>query len=115
MPHTITTKDGTTFAFQEYELAPLGPREVRIQVAFAAPKHGTEMHLIRGSPHDLKRWDPELRLFLPRPPDAPAPPPSERAIGNIVVGTIEAIGAAVTRFSVGERVFGYGPISEVCQ
>jgi len=115
MPHTIITKDGTTFAFHEYELPPLGPRDVRIQVTFAAPKHGTEAHLIRGSAHDLKRWDPELRMFLPRPPDMPVPPPSDRAIGNIVVGAVEAIGSAVTRFSIGERVFGYGPISEVCQ
>jgi len=115
MPHTIITKDGTTFAFHEYALPPLGPHDVRIQVAFAASKHGTEMHLIHGSPHDLKRWDPELRMFLRRAPDAPAPAPAERAIGNIVVGTVAATGSAVTRFSVGERVFGYGPISEVCQ
>jgi threonine dehydrogenase-like Zn-dependent dehydrogenase len=115
MPHTITTKDGTEFAFHEYDLPPLGPREIRIQVTLAAPKHGTETHLIRGSAHDLKRWDPDLRMFLPRPLDAPAPPPSEHAIGNIVVGIVGAIGAEVTRFNVGERVFGYGPISEVCQ
>jgi threonine dehydrogenase-like Zn-dependent dehydrogenase len=115
MPHTIVTKDGTEFAFHEYELPPLGPQEVQIQVTFAAPKHGTEAHLIRGSAHDLKRWDPDLRMFLPRPAAAPAPPPIERAIGNIVVGTVGAIGAAVTRFSVGERVFAYAPISEVCQ
>jgi hypothetical protein len=37
MPHTIITKDGTAFAFHKYELPPLGPREVRIQVTFAAP------------------------------------------------------------------------------
>jgi threonine dehydrogenase-like Zn-dependent dehydrogenase len=114
MPHMITTKDGTSFNIHEYELPPLGPQDVRIQVSFAAPKHGTEAHLIRGSAHDLKRWDADLRMFLPRPAEAPAPP-IERTIGNIVVGSVEAIGSAVTRFRVGERVFGYGPISEVCQ
>src|SRR5512141_2653576 len=99
MPQTIITKDGMEFAFHEYELPPLGPRDVRIQVTFAAPKHGTEAHLIRGSPHDLKRWDPELRMFLPRSPNAPMPPPREHTIGNIVVGSVTAAGAAVTRFS----------------
>jgi threonine dehydrogenase-like Zn-dependent dehydrogenase len=115
MPQTITTKDGMAFAFHAYELPPLGPHDLRIQVTFAAPKHGTEAHLIRGSAHDSKRWDADLRMFLPRPLDAPAPPPTERAIGNIVVGTVGAIGDAVTRFSVGERVFAYGPISEIYQ
>src|SRR5690349_16715997 len=103
MPRTIVTKDGNDFVFRAYDLPPLGPQDVRIQVALAAPKHGTEEHIIRGSAHDQKRWDPDLRMFLPRAADAPPPPPSERTIGNIVVGTVAAIGDAVTRFRVGER------------
>ena len=50
MPHTITTKDGTAFAFHEYELPPLGPREVRIQVTFAA------VAIAAGAVGDLMLW-----------------------------------------------------------
>jgi threonine dehydrogenase-like Zn-dependent dehydrogenase len=116
MPRMIVTKDGSSFFFREYELPPLGPRQVRVQVAFAAPKHGTEAHLITGSAHDVKRWDSELRMFLPRTKGEPAStPPAERSIGNIVVGTVQEVGAEVTQFVVGQRVFGYGPISEMAQ
>jgi threonine dehydrogenase-like Zn-dependent dehydrogenase len=118
MPRRIVTADGKSFAFREVTLPALGSSDVRVRVAFAAPKHGTESHILAGSAHDAKRWDSELRLFLPREPhaaDAAPEAPSERGIGNMVVGTVEAVGAAVTRYAVGDAVFGYGGIAEVVQ
>jgi len=114
MPRELVTRDGSSFWMREFELPGLGDRDVRIRVDFAAPKHGTETHIVRGSPFDRKRWDPELRLFLPKPDNAPAPPAMkpERGIGNMVVGTVTAAGAAVTAYSPGDRVFGYGPVRE---
>jgi len=113
MPREIVTQDGTSFRFREYELPPLGPRDVRIRVEFAAPKHGTEAHSIIGSVFNRKRWDPELRMFLPLSEDQkPTGPSAERSIGNIVVGTVRAVGSEVTRFAPGDRVFAYGPIRE---
>lgn len=111
MSREIVTVDGSRFRFREYELPPLGERDVRVRVTFAAPKHGTEVHAITGSVFARKRWDPELRLFLPRTP-AEAEPPTERPVGNMVVGEVIAVGAGVTRFAVGDRVYGYGPIRE---
>jgi threonine dehydrogenase-like Zn-dependent dehydrogenase len=110
------TKDGSSFFFREYDLPPLGAREVRLKVEFAAPKHGTESKVITDNAFARKRWDPELRMFLPRAEGEPIPePPAERNIGNIVVGTVLEVGAEVTQFKAGDRAFGYGPICEVHQ
>lgn len=112
MPQEIVTLDGSSFHFRPYALPALGPRDVRVKVEFAAPKHGTEAHAITGSPFDRKRWDAELRMFLPKEDDAPAPVKTERGIGNIVVGAVTALGADVARLNIGDRVYGYGPIRE---
>jgi threonine dehydrogenase-like Zn-dependent dehydrogenase len=115
MPREIVTLDGSSFRIGEYALAPLGPRDVRVKVEFAAPKHGTELHGLMGSPFAHKTWDGELRMFLPRAGDAPAPEKKERNIGNMIVGVVSDVGAGVTHFTIGDRVFGYGPIREVHQ
>src|SRR5438034_313055 len=110
MPREIITTDGATFQYRDYELATLGPDEVRFRVEFAAPKHGTEGHSLRGSVFDRKQWDAGLRMFLLR--EAPAEPARERRVGNMVVGTVVEVGSQAGRFRVGERVFGYGPLRE---
>jgi threonine dehydrogenase-like Zn-dependent dehydrogenase len=116
MPRRLVTQDATSFAFRNYELPLLNAHDIRVRVAFAAPKHGTESHVIGGSAFDRKKWDPDLRLFLPRPANEPVPGvPAERGIGNIVVGTVVETGSDVERFAVGDRVFGYGPVCEVHQ
>jgi threonine dehydrogenase-like Zn-dependent dehydrogenase len=98
---------------REYDLPPPGPRDVRVRVEFAAPKHGTESQIITGSAFDRKRWDKTLRIFLPRPEGDPPPAqPVERNIGNMVVGSVIAVGPEAARFAPGDRVFGYGPICE---
>jgi threonine dehydrogenase-like Zn-dependent dehydrogenase len=111
MPREIVTTDGSAFLFRDYTPAALRDTDVRVRVTFAAPKHGTEVHAITGSAFATKRWDPELRLFLPRDsaPDAPA----ERGIGNMLVGEVIEIGSGATHHSIGDRVYGYGPIREV--
>jgi threonine dehydrogenase-like Zn-dependent dehydrogenase len=115
MPREIVTLDGASFWIREYEPAPIGPGEVRVRVSFAAPKHGTESHVLQGSAFNTKQWDPTLRLFVPRPEGDPVPTPVERGIGNIIVGTVLAVGAEVHRFAPGDEVYGYGPIREVHQ
>jgi threonine dehydrogenase-like Zn-dependent dehydrogenase len=116
MPREIVTSDsGRSFHFRNYELPPLGPKDVRVHVQFAAPKHGTEVHNITGSAFDRKRWDKELRMFLPRSAaDAPTSL-AERSIGNMIVGVVSEVGADVSLHKSGDRVFGYGPIREVHQ
>lgn len=111
MPRAIVTSDGRNSCFREYTLPELQPNEVRVRVEFAALKHGTERQLLTGSAFDRKRWDPELRMFLPR--DEPRKPaPAERNVGNMVVGTVIDVGSSVRRWQIGAKVFGYGPIRE---
>lgn len=111
MPRAIVTYDGLSYAIREQSLPPLGPNDVRVRVTFAAPKHGTEKHAIEGSAFDRKRWDPDLRMFLPRT-EPPSAAETERGIGNMVVGTVQQVGPSVTRWKPGDRVFGYGPVRE---
>ena len=115
MHQEIVTTDGSAFHFRDFQLAELGTTSVRMRVTFAAPKHGTEMHSVTGSAFADKRWDAELRMFLPRDPAALQPAPAERAMGNMVVGVVEAAGAGASKFKLGERVFGYGPIRDLHQ
>ena len=117
MPNRVVTVDGKSYRIVPYELPPLGAKEARIQVEFAAPKHGTEGHALAGSAFNRKRWDSELRLFLPFPEATPSeeatPAPTERGVGNIVVGTIIEVGPDMTRWKIGDQVFGYGQIREI--
>ncbi|MDX1932154.1 MAG: zinc-binding alcohol dehydrogenase [Capsulimonadales bacterium] len=116
MPRRIVTVDGKTFRIADYDLKPLEAGEIRVTLTFAAPKHGTELHSLGGSVFDRKRWDGELRMFLPKPDDAPPPAaPAERGIGNMVVGTVSEVGPEVTRWQVGDSVFGYGQVREIVQ
>ena len=109
MPLEVVSTDGRTFRYREYVLPELGPNDVRVRVEFAAPKHGTELHSLTGSPQHRKQWDEELRLYLPRAEPLPL---TERPVGNVVVGVVSEAGSEVASYSAGDRVFGYGPIRE---
>ena len=109
MPLEIVSTDGRSFRYRDFVLPELGPRDVRVRVEFAAPKHGTELHSLTGNPHHRKRWDEKLRIYLPLPEPLPL---TERPVGNMVVGSVTGVGSEVTRFSPGDRVFGYGSIRE---
>jgi threonine dehydrogenase-like Zn-dependent dehydrogenase len=117
MPRRIVAlgEGAGSFGIVEYESAPLGPRDVRVRVEFGAPKHGTENHVLAGGVVG-KKWDPELRMFLPYAEGEERPaPPAQRGVGNMVVGTVVEAGAEASRFAPGERVFGYGALNEVVQ
>lgn len=113
MPQEIVTVDGTSYSLRHYDLGSLAPDRVRIRVEFAAPKHGTELHVFTGCPLEQKRWDGELRLFVRSEAAAVQAGRPIRPVGNTVVGLVEAVGAQVTKVKPGERVFAYGPIREV--
>ncbi len=72
-----------------------GEAEVLVRVRAAGLDRGTE-HLMTGKPYAMR-----LGFGLRRPRN-PVP-------GRDVAGTVVAVGAAVTRFSVGDEVYGIAP------
>ena len=107
MPRALMAVAPRTTELVEYDDPPLGDRDVRIRSEFAAPKHGTESHAYLDDQRRLaRRFHPEYRIFVPAEGEAVTPFP--RRLGNMTVGTVTETGAAVTRFKVGDRVYGHG-------
>jgi NADPH:quinone reductase-like Zn-dependent oxidoreductase len=73
----------------------IGDREVLVEVRAAGLDRGTE-HLINGKPYAVR-----LAMGMTRPKN-PVP-------GRDVAGIVVDIGAAVTRFAVGDEVYGVAP------
>lgn len=103
----LYTNVGQQVFIKEFQAPELQAGQVLLRTEFAAIKHGTEFHLFGGSPFSTRRFDPKLRLFVEYTPQEDRP--QGYFVGNMVVGTIEAAGSAVTRLKVGDRVYGYGP------
>jgi threonine dehydrogenase-like Zn-dependent dehydrogenase len=116
MPRELVTLEPRKPGLREYDEPALGPQQVRIRTQFASPKHGTEMVGFRGRGRGRGRgrFDPELGCFVYQPsqPDQPERPHVPGRLGNMAVGEITEIGAEVSRFKVGDRVFGHMPIRE---
>jgi threonine dehydrogenase-like Zn-dependent dehydrogenase len=84
---------------------------VRIRAEFASPKHGSSLVTYRGTERVLRlTYDREWGCLLPIEDEAMRAFP--RRLGNMAVGVVTEVGAAVTRFRPGDRVFGHLPIRE---
>jgi threonine dehydrogenase-like Zn-dependent dehydrogenase len=97
-----------------YEDRPIQSNEVKVQVEFASPKHGSELAGFRGeSPHMDEYYDEEWHTFLPRPEsDQKGVNFGGWNLGNQWVGVITEVGSDVKDYQVGERVCGYGGVRE---
>ena len=104
MPRGLYIDKPQSVALREYEDAPLTEDQLRIRTEFASIKHGTEFHLFSGhSPFGGRYFDPALRLFV----EDDGAKSQDRAVGqfvgNMAVGVVTKIGAAVTRFRMSDR------------
>ena len=101
-------------AILECEDRPIKENEVRVQVEFASPKHGSELAGFRGeSPHMDEYYDESWHTFLPRPDnDKKGVNFGSWNLGNQWVGIITETGSDVVDYKVGDRVCGYGGIRE---
>jgi threonine dehydrogenase-like Zn-dependent dehydrogenase len=94
--------------------APLGEDEVRIRTLYSGISAGTELTAYRGSnPYLTKRWNEDDRLFVDGSTSIEYP---VNGWGYEEVGEVHEVGAAVTRVSVGDRIWGtWGHRSETVQ
>jgi threonine dehydrogenase-like Zn-dependent dehydrogenase len=111
VPRELIATAPRTPVIQEYEEPPLGPTQIRIKTEFASPKHGTELVGYRNDPVTNRPYDFAWGANFPRPPDVGLQG-FPRPLGNMAVGTVVEAGPEVTRFAVGDRVFGHFPIRE---
>jgi NADPH:quinone reductase-like Zn-dependent oxidoreductase len=82
--------------FRDIDKPVPGPNEVLVQVR-AAGLHRGDWHIMTGIPYMIRIAVPTLGLRKPKVP----------VLGMDVAGTVEAVGAAVTRFRPGDDVFGW--------
>jgi threonine dehydrogenase-like Zn-dependent dehydrogenase len=109
--------------FLEVPLPALGPEDIRVETLFSGISHGTEMNVYRGTaPQWAKRFDRDLRLFLPidgqwRPatPERGYWTPADAhwnhplAYGYANVGRVVATGRDVSSVTTGDLVYAYRP------
>lgn len=114
MPREIVGKNPVTLAPEEYVLESLKPDEIRVQVEYCAPKHGTEIHgFIHPSDDGPMDYDPETLCFLLSKNAGANQEPQLFRPGNMWVGRVMEVGEAVTAFAVGDRAAGYGGLKQV--
>jgi threonine dehydrogenase-like Zn-dependent dehydrogenase len=110
MPRELIAIGPRTPILREYEEPALGACQVRIRTEFASPKHGTELVGYRNDPGARRQYDREWGAVMPLNPAAGDGFPM--SLGNMAVGCVSEVGPGVTRFQVGDRVFGHWPIRE---
>jgi threonine dehydrogenase-like Zn-dependent dehydrogenase len=110
-PRELIATAPRTPVISEYQEPPLGPTQIRIKTEFASPKHGTELVGYRNDPVANRPYDFAWGANIQRPPDAGVQG-FPRPLGNMAVGTVAEVGPEVTRFAVGDRIFGHFPIRE---
>ena len=98
---------------KEYDDLSIQANEIKINVEFSAPKHGTEVIDFRGeTPFMEEEFSEEWRMFMPRANSTKGLIFGDFQLGNMIVGEITEIGNKVKEFQLGDRVCTYGPIRE---
>ncbi|KYH38155.1 MAG: alcohol dehydrogenase [Candidatus Bathyarchaeota archaeon B24] len=113
MPRELILTAPRTLELREYEESPLKPSQVRVRSILTAEKHGTTLAEYRGvTAFHNKRYDPKLGLFLKLKPGEKPSARYPARVGNMTVGVVVEVGEGVSRFKVGDRVYGYLPVRE---
>lgn len=115
MPKRLAITGPDRLDFLDYADPPLEPGQVLVKTEIASGKHGTTMALLDNGAFSGQRFDQETRLFLPDDAASEASRPTPESpwnLGTTGVGTIIAVGDAVTRWRTGDRVFGLMDVRE---
>ncbi len=115
MPRRLAVTGMHEASVLEYEDGALGEQEVLVRTEIASGKHGTTFAMFDGRNFEGKRYDGERRLFIDSDDDGWGQRPSLETpwgTGTSGYGLVEAVGAGVTRFAVGDTVVGLMDIRE---
>jgi len=114
MPRQLVATAPRKAKLLEYTDRPIRSDEVKVDVLFASPKHGSELADFRGeTPFMDETYDPEWQLFLPRAADEPKGVSfGQWNVGNQWVGKITEKGSDVKDYDIGDIVCGYGGIRQ---
>lgn len=99
----------------EYEDPPLQAGQVLVKTELASGKHGTTTAMFDGRSFQGQEFDQRMRLFIDSGQETPAPAPTRErpwGTGTTGVGVVAAVGPDVTRWQVGDRVFGIMDVRE---
>ena len=96
--------------FRDYEIPEVGSLDVQIRSQFGAMKHGTELAGFAGYSSARGRFDVEMGLFVDD--ESQGEQSSAKVVGNMIVGTVTAIGDEVNGFAVGDTVAAHAPFRE---
>ncbi len=107
MPKRLICVGPEQLAWQSYQEPALEGDQVRVQVEYAAAKHGTEMAAFKGYGLARGLYDPATQLFMPSEA-TPYPFP----VGNMLVGRVSERGPEAQRLEIGQRVCLYGGFAE---
>lgn len=109
MPRRLAITSRYQARVLSYDDPSLKPGEVLVRTEIASGKHGTTMGIFDGRNFRGFAFDESMRLFLrEEEKNELSGPLIERPqnAGTSGVGTVVALGPAVTRWKVGDRVFG---------
>jgi threonine dehydrogenase-like Zn-dependent dehydrogenase len=118
MPRRLAITGPFEVQVLEYTDLPLESHQVLIKTEWASGKHGTTTAMFDGGAFSGRRFDQEMRLFVPSDGEPRMPSEEEPwGSGTSGVGTVVEAGPDVTRWKVGDRVFGLMDVREtnVCE
>jgi len=95
-----------------YEDRPLKDHEVLVKTEIASGKHGTTVAGFEGANFAGQRFESDMRLFVEAPASAAGRRGEPGGTGTAGVGVVQAVGSGVTRWAVGDRVFGHMDVRE---
>jgi len=90
-------------AYEDIDVGPPAPGQVRVRSVISGISHGTEMTSFLGTSPFVTRTFAD-RLFVPRRPGDPPFYPC-RWLGYENVGVVEAVGEGVAGYAVGDRIW----------